>query len=94
MNRVNFFEDGIMLKQGKKVLLTAVVVALVLPLAACGKSEEPKGPAEKAGATMGKALDQATEQAGQAMEKSGDALKEAGAKIQDAGKEAADNLKK
>lgn len=82
-----------MVKQIKTMFLAAIALALVLPLVACGKSEEAKGPAEKAGATMGQTVDKAAEQAGQAMEKAGDAMKEAGEKTQEAVKDAADKMK-
>ena len=49
----------------KNVILSAAALAVVLSLGGCGKSEKNEGPAEKAGATMGKAIDQATDKAGQ-----------------------------
>jgi len=66
----------------KRISLAGIAVALILAAGACGKSDRTsEGPAEKAGATMGKAIDQATEKAGQAMEKAGEALKETGQKM-------------
>ncbi len=58
------------------------MIASTLAFGSCG-GENPQGSAEKAGAAMGKAIDQATEQSGQATEKAGDALKEAGEKMKE-----------
>jgi hypothetical protein len=67
-----------------KISVGAVAIAVVLSAGACGRSEEKsQGPAEKAGATLGKAIDQAAEKAGEAMEKAGEAMKEAGEKMKD-----------
>jgi uncharacterized lipoprotein YehR (DUF1307 family) len=79
------------MKKLKNISLTAL--ALVLSLAACGKSEQKEGPAEKAGAKLGKAIDQATEKAGEAMTKAGEALKEAGQKAKESASEAVDKMK-
>lgn len=68
--------------QIRNLLLGAVTAAFMMSVGACGKSEEgAKGPAEKAGAAVDQAVDQAKEQVGQAMEKAGDAMKEAGTKL-------------
>jgi hypothetical protein len=73
---------------------SAAVIIFVLAFGACGKSEDKSpGPAEKAGATMGKAIDQAADKAGQVMEKAGEALKEAGDKAKEMAKDAADKMK-
>lgn len=83
-----------MMKQRTRALWSAVVAASMLGFGACGKSEDKsQGSAEKAGATMGKAIDQATEKAGQVMEKTGEALKEAGDKAKEMAKDAADKMK-
>lgn len=83
------------MKQFKHISFGAVAVALVLWVGACGKSEQKtEGPAEKAGAQLGKAIDQATEKAGEAMEKAGETLKEAGQKAKESASEAIDKMKK
>ncbi|MGE5216622.1 MAG: hypothetical protein ACM3SP_06435 [Chloroflexota bacterium] len=75
------------MKQGTKLLWGAAVTAFMLTAASCGKSEEKSdGPAEKAGATMGKAIDQATE-------KAGEAVKEAGEKVKEGASEAMEKMK-
>ena len=77
-----------------KTLLGAIAIAVMLSAGACGKSEQKsEGPAEKAGATMGKAIDQATEKAGDAMVKAGEALKETGQKAKEEVSEAVDKMK-
>ena len=74
--------------------LGAIAIAVMLSAGGCGKSDrKSEGPAEKAGATLGKAIDQATEKAGEAMEKAGDALKEAGQKVKEGASEAVDKMK-
>lgn len=83
------------MKYLKNISLGAVAVTLLLSAGACRKSEQTgEGPAEKAGAKLGKAIDQATEKAGEAMEKAGEALKEAGQKAKESGSEAIDKMKK
>ena len=77
----------------KNEILSAAALAVVLSIGACGKSEKDEGPAEKAGATIGNAFDQATEKAGQAMEKAGEALKEAGDKAKETAKDAVDKMR-
>jgi hypothetical protein len=69
-----------------------LMLAILLSVGACGKSDNGKGPAEKAGATMGRAVDQATEQAGRAMDKAGEALKETGEKAKETAKDAVDRI--
>jgi len=67
---------------------------LLLTAAACGKSDDKsEGPAEKAGATMGRAVDQAVEKARPAVEKAGEQLKEAGGKLKEEASQAMDKLK-
>ena len=83
------------MKQFKNISLGALAVALLLLAGACGKSEQKtEGPAEKAGAQLGKAIDQATEKAGEAMQKAGETLKEAGEKAKESASEAIDKMKK
>ena len=74
------------MKNPKNVILSVAALAFALSLGACGKSEKGVGPAEKAGATMGKAIDQATE-------KAGEALKDAGDKAKEVAKDAVDKMK-
>jgi len=77
-----------------RISLGAIAIAVMLSAGACGRSEQKsEGPAEKAGATMGKAIDQATEKAGEAMEKAGEALKEAGQKAKESVSETVDKMK-
>ena len=88
-------EVSIFMKQVTKLLCGAAVTAFMLSASACGKSEEKSdGSAEKTGATVGKAIDQATEKAGAAMEKTGEAVKEAGKKVKEGASEAMDKMKK
>lgn len=62
--------------------------------AGCGKSDDKsEGPAEKAGATMGRAIDQAVEKARPAVEKAGEQVKEAGGKLKEEASQAMDKLK-
>ncbi len=82
------------MKQVTNISLGAVALALLLSASACGKSEQKtEGPAERAGATLGKAIDQATEKAGEAMTKAGEAMKEAGQKAKESVSEAVDKMK-
>jgi hypothetical protein len=83
------------MKLFKNISLRTIAVALLLFVGGCDKSEQKtEGPAEKAGAQLGKAIDQATEKAGEAMEKAGAALKEAGQKAKESASEAIDKMKK
>ena len=59
------------------------VLASILIFSSCSKSDDNKGPMEKAGQAVDKAVDQAKEKTGQAMEKAGEAMKEAGQKMRD-----------
>jgi predicted small lipoprotein YifL len=73
--------------QIRNLLLGIVTAVFLLSVGACGKSDDKgKGPAERAGAAVDQAVDQAKEQAGQAMGKAGDAIKEAGDKLKDSKK--------
>jgi hypothetical protein len=74
--------------------LIAFATATFFSLAGCDKSDEKSGgPAEKAGATMGRAVDRAVEKAGPVMEKAGKALKEAGGKAKEEISEAVDKMR-
>jgi len=82
------------MKQVTNISLGAVALALLLSASACGKSEQKtEGPAERAGATLGKAIDQVTEKAGEAMTKAGEAMKEAGQKAKESVSEVVDKMK-
>jgi len=71
------------MKASPMLYSAGLILVILLSTGACGKSDKGEGPAEKAGATMGKAVDQATEQASRAMDKAGKSLKEAGEKAKD-----------
>ena len=61
----------------KNFFLAAVAAAFLISTAACEKAkEQTEGAAEKAGAAVGQAVDQAKEKTGEAMEKTGDAMNE------------------
>ena len=78
----------------KNIFLSALAASFLVSVAGCDKTKEKnEGPAEKAGAAIDQAVDQAKEKAGEAMEKAGDAMKEAGEKAKEAGKEVADKAK-
>jgi hypothetical protein len=74
--------------------LSFAAALLFLTGAGCGKSDDKsEGPAEKAGATMGRAIDQAVEKARPAVEKAGEQLKETGGKLKEEASQAMDKLK-
>ena len=58
----------------------------VLAFGSCSKSDDGKGPMEKAGKAVDASMEKAKEQTGRAMEKTGAAIKEAGEKMQESGK--------
>ncbi len=64
------------------------LLVTIFALAACSKSEDNKGPMEKAGRAVDEAVDKAKEKTGQAMEKAGEAIKEAGEKMREGGEKA------
>jgi hypothetical protein len=64
------------------------LLVTVFACAACSKSEDQKGPMEKAGRAVDEAVDKAKEKTGQVMEKAGEAMKEAGEKIRESGEKA------
>jgi hypothetical protein len=69
------------MKRSNVFFSAALAATLLLSASSCGRSDEKsEGPAEKAGARMGRAIDQTVEKAGPAMERAGEALKEAGEK--------------
>ena len=74
--------------------LPFALALLLLTVAGCGKSDDKsKGPAEKAGATMGRAIDQAVEKARPTVEKAGEKLKETGSKLKEEASHAMEKLK-
>jgi gas vesicle protein len=74
--------------------LPFALALLLLVAAGCGKSDDKsEGPAEKAGATMGRAIDQAVEKARPTVEKAGEQLKEAAGKLKEEATQAVDKLK-
>jgi len=82
------------MKRLNTLFLIAFAAATLFTLAGCDKSDDKSGgPAEKAGATMGRAVDRAVEKAGPVMEKAGKALKEAGGKAKEEISEAIDKMK-
>ena len=82
------------MKRLSTLFLIAFAAATFFSLGGCDKSDEKSGgPAEKAGATMGRAVDQAVEKAGPVMEKAGKALKEAGGKAKEEISEAIENMR-
>jgi len=82
------------MKRLSTLFLIAFAAATFFSLGGCDKSDEKSGgPAEKAGATMGRAVDQPVEKAGPVMEKAGKALKEAGGKAKEEISEAIENMR-
>ena len=71
------------MKPIKNLFLASLVGICVLALGSCGKSEDDKGPMEKAGKAVDQGLDKAKEQTGKAMEKTGEAIKEAGERMRE-----------
>jgi BON domain len=69
-----------------KLCLAVLVVFSVLAFGSCSKSDDGKGPMEKAGKALDESMEKAKEQTGRAMEKAGEAIKEAGEKMQDSEK--------
>ena len=68
------------------LFLAALVVFSVLAFGSCSKSDDGKGPMEKAGKALDESMEKAKEQTGRAMEKTGAAIKEAGEKMQESAK--------
>ena len=69
----------------KNIFLALLVATSGLAFSACSKSDDAKGPMEKAGQAVDDALDKAKERTGQAMEKAGEAIKETGEKMRESG---------
>jgi hypothetical protein len=76
------------MKTLKNILLTLLVALFGLAFGACSKSEDNKGPMEKAGKAADEALSKAKEKTGQAIEKAGETIKEAGEKMRGSGEKA------
>jgi hypothetical protein len=66
-----------------KNLATLWLFVGALVFGSCGKSEDDKGPMERAGKAVDQAMEKAGEQTGRAMEKAGEAMKEAGEKMRE-----------
>src|SRR5690349_16129808 len=74
--------------------LRFAIALFLLSAVACGISNDKTGcPAKKAGATMGRAIDQAVEKARPTVEKAGEQIKEAGGKLKEETSQAIDRLK-
>lgn len=73
------------MKPIKNLFLASLVGMCALGFGSCGKSEDDKGPMEKAGKAVDQALDKAKEQTGRAMEKAGEAIKGAGERMREGG---------
>ena len=74
------------MKTIKNLFVAWLVGLFALAFGACKKSEDDKGPMEKAGKAADQAMEKAKEQTGRAMEKAGETIKEAGEKMQESGK--------
>ncbi|MGH7831440.1 MAG: hypothetical protein ACREP8_14820 [Candidatus Binatia bacterium] len=72
----------------KNVCIASLIGLCALAFGSCSKSEDDRGPMEKAGKAVDQAVEKAQEQAGQAMEKTGEALKEGGEKMRESGEKA------
>jgi hypothetical protein len=74
------------MKSIKNLFVASLVGLSALGFSSCSKSEDDKGPMEKAGKAVDQAMEKAQEQTGQALEKTGEAIKDAGEKMQEGGK--------
>jgi hypothetical protein len=74
------------MKRITNLFLAALVGFCVFAFGSCSKSDDDKGPMEKAGKKIDESMEKAKEQTGRAMEKAGEAIKEAGEKMQESGK--------
>jgi hypothetical protein len=72
----------------KKVLLSLLMAVSALTLVSCGKSDDDKGPMERAGRAVDQAMEKAKEETGRVMERAGEAIKDAGEKMRDSGEKA------
>jgi F0F1-type ATP synthase membrane subunit b/b' len=70
------------------IVSAAIVLATLSGLAACGKREEPIGPAQKAGA----AIDNAGDKVAEKLQENINKANQAGEKIQDAAKATGDRI--
>jgi hypothetical protein len=77
------------MKHIKNIWLAGLIGLSALAFGACSKSEDDRGPMEKAGKAADQAMEKAKEQAGQAMEKAGEAMKKAGEKVRESGEKTA-----
>jgi hypothetical protein len=71
------------MKVMKNLFVSLLIGICALAVGSCRKSEDEKGPMEKAGKAADQALEKAGEQAGRALERAGEAMKEAGEKMRD-----------
>ena len=74
------------MKRIESLFLAAVVGLCMLTFSSCSKSDDDRGPMEKAGKALDESMEKAKEQTGRAMEKAGEAIKDAGEKMQESGK--------
>jgi len=74
------------MKRIKNLFIAVLIGFSALAFGSCSKSEDDKGPMEKAGKALDESMEKAKEQTGRAMEKAGEAIKEAGEKMQESGK--------
>jgi len=67
-----------------KIVRTFLLCSLasIVLLAGCGRSDDDKGPMERAGKAADEALEKAREQTGRALERAGETMKETGEKMQ------------
>ncbi len=72
----------------KNVFMASLIGLSALVFGSCSKSEDDRGPMEKAGKAVDQAVDKAQKQTGRAMEKTGEAIKEAGEKMRESGEKA------
>jgi F0F1-type ATP synthase membrane subunit b/b' len=74
----------------KNVFLALLIGWLGVVLGSCSKSEDAKGPMEKAGKSVDDTMAKARERAGQAIEKAGETIKETGEKMRESVERARD----
>ena len=74
------------MKRIKNLFVAALIGLCSLAFGSCSKSDDDRGPMEKAGKSLDESMEKAKEQTGRAMEKAGQAIKEAGEKMQESGK--------
>ena len=71
------------MKRIENLFLAALVGLCMLTFSSCSKSDDDRGPMEKAGKALDESTEKAKEQTGRALEKAGQAIKEAGEKMQE-----------